>query len=139
MESILVLTHTALAEDCACGPDSALTKASFEAVSAGHELAERLGAPLTVGIVGSEAATSASMLASLGARLLSVTGEMFAHPRYASDAAACEALCRASGATIILAPHSSRFARVMAGVAHRIGGAIDTHVTAIAGTSSIEA
>jgi electron transfer flavoprotein alpha subunit len=72
-------------------------------------------------------------------RLLGVSGEAFAEARYASDAAACEALCRAANTTIVLAPHSSRFARVMTGVAHRLGGAIDTHIAALGGEESLEA
>jgi electron transfer flavoprotein alpha subunit len=40
--------------------------------------------------------------------------------------------------TIVFAPHSSRFARVMAAVAHRLGGAIDTHIAAIGGAQSLE-
>jgi electron transfer flavoprotein alpha subunit len=125
MESILVLTH---ADDSG----SALTKASLEAVTAGKGLAASLNASLTIGIVAVDALRAATALASAGARLLAVFGEAFAQPRYASDAVACEALCRAANATIVLAPGSSRFTRVAAGVAHRLGGFIDTHITAIA-------
>jgi electron transfer flavoprotein alpha subunit len=71
--------------------------------------------------------------------LLAVSGEAFAQARYASDAAACEALCRAANATIVLAPGSSRFTRVAAGVAHRLSGYIDTHITALGGANTIEA
>jgi len=78
-------------------------------------------------------------LATVGARLLAVSGEAFAEPRYATDAAACEALCRAAGASIVLAPGSSRFARVAAGVAYRLGGFVDTHITALGGADTIEA
>jgi electron transfer flavoprotein alpha subunit len=130
MESILVLTH-------ADETGSALTKASLEAVTAGQELAGRLSAPLAIGIVSSGPINLSKGLPS--ARLLAVSGEAFAQPRYATDAAACEALCRAAAATIVLAPASSRFARVAAGVAHRLNGLIDTHITAIGGTTTIEA
>jgi electron transfer flavoprotein alpha subunit len=130
MESILVLTHT---DEC-----SALTRGSLEAVTAGKELASRMGASLTIGIVGGDPADAASKLSSTGARLLGVSGEAFAHARYASDAAACEALCRAANASIVLAPASSRFARVAAGVAHRLGGVIDTHIAALGGLDEIE-
>jgi electron transfer flavoprotein alpha subunit len=78
-------------------------------------------------------------VASTGARLLAVSGEAFAQARYASDAAAADALCRAAQATIVLAPGTSRFTRVAAGVAHRLGGFIDTHITALSGTNSVEA
>ncbi|MGP8253958.1 MAG: electron transfer flavoprotein subunit alpha/FixB family protein [Terracidiphilus sp.] len=132
MESILVLTH---ADDSG----AALTKASLETVTAGKELAARLGAELTIGIVAKHASHAAAQVAAAGTRLLAVQGDEFAQARFASDAAACEALWRAAQATIMLAPHSSRFARVMAAVAHRVGGAIDTHVTAIGGADDVEA
>jgi electron transfer flavoprotein alpha subunit len=122
MESILVLTH-------ADETGSALTKASLEAVTAGQALAASLNAQLAIGIVAADATNLSKSLPS--ARLLAVSGEAFAQPRYATDTAACEALCRAASATIILAPSSSRFSRVAAGVAHRLDGVIDTHITAI--------
>jgi electron transfer flavoprotein alpha subunit len=132
METILVLTH-------ADESGSTLTKASLEAVTAGKELAARLNASLVIGIVAVDAAAAASSLSSAGARLLAVSGEPFAQPRYSTDAAACEALCRAAEATIVLAPASARFARVAAGVAHRLGGFIDTHITTLGGAETIEA
>jgi electron transfer flavoprotein alpha subunit len=132
MESILVLTH-------ADESGSTLTRASLEAVTAGKELAARLSASLTIGIVAVDAAAAATSLFAVGARLLAVSGEAFAQARYTTDAAACEALCRAAGATIVLAPATSRFARVAAGVAHRLGGFIDTHITALGGTETVEA
>jgi electron transfer flavoprotein alpha subunit len=132
MESILVLTH-------ADESGSALTKGSLEAVTAGRELTARLGAELTIGIVAEHAKSAAAQVAGAAPRILAVQGEAFAQARFASDAAACEALCRAAQATIVLAPHSSRFARVMAAVAHRVGGLIDTHITAIGGAANLEA
>jgi electron transfer flavoprotein alpha subunit len=132
MEKILVLTH-------ADESGSALSKASLEAVTAGLELATRLNVPLTIGIVAVNSAIASATLAETGAQLLTVSGEAFAQARYASDAAAVEALCRAAEATIVLAPGTSRFTRVTAGVAHRLGGFIDTHITALGGTETVEA
>jgi electron transfer flavoprotein alpha subunit len=132
MESILVLAHVD-------ETGSALTKASLEAVTAGQELASRLSTHLTIGIVAADPAPTANSLATIGARLLAVSGEAFAQPRYATDAAACEALCRASNASIVLVAAGPRLARVVAGVAHRLGGVIDTHITSIGGISGIEA
>ncbi|HEY1984046.1 MAG TPA: hypothetical protein VGG85_01470 [Terracidiphilus sp.] len=132
MESILVLTHVD-------ETGSALTRASLEAITAGIELSTRLSASLGIGIVAADATAAASALPASGARVFAVSGEAFQHPRYASDAAACESLCRASRATIVLAPSSARFARVAAGVAHRLNGVIDTHITAIGGIAAIEA
>jgi electron transfer flavoprotein alpha subunit len=132
MESVLVLTH-------ADETGSALTRHSLEAVTASKELAAHLGASLTIGIVAADANRVASAVKNAGPRLLAVKGEAFAQARFASDAAACEALCRAAQATIVVAPQSSRFARVMAAVALRIGGVIDTHITALAGAETVEA
>jgi electron transfer flavoprotein alpha subunit len=132
MESILVITHVD-------ETGSALSKPSLEAVTAGKELAARLKASLTIGIVAADATAAGNSLASSGARLLAVSGEAFAQARYTSDAAACEALCRTAGANIVLAPGTSRFTRIAAGVAHRLGGFIDTHITALGGTETVEA
>ncbi len=132
MESILVLTHVDEG-------GAALTRGSLEAVEAGLDLSARLKASLAIGIVAADATAAANALASAGARILTVSGEAFAQARYASDAAACEALCRASGATIVLAPESARMARVAAGVAYRLGGVIDTHITALGGADKVEA
>jgi electron transfer flavoprotein alpha subunit len=132
MEYILALTHV---DDTG----AALTRASLEVVTAAIDLANQLEASLTIGIVGVDATSAANFLASTGARLLVVSGEPFAQPRYATDAAACEALCRAACATIVIAPASARFARVAAGVAHRLDGYIDTHIAAVVAADTIEA
>ena len=97
MESILVLTH-------ADETGSALSKPSLEAVAAGLALAAQLKASLTVGIIAADPVLAANSLASSGARLLVVSGAAFAQTRYTTDALACEALCRAANATIVLAP-----------------------------------
>ncbi len=131
MENILVLTH-------ADETGSALSRASLEAVTAGLEFAARLSAPLAIGIISGDA-SAANSLAATGARLLAVSGEALAQPRYATDAAACEALCRAANASIALMPAGARFSRVAAGVAYRLGGVVDTHITSIGGAEKIEA
>jgi electron transfer flavoprotein alpha subunit len=131
MESILVLTH-------ADESGLALTRGSLEAVTAGQDLAGRLSASLAIGMVAADATAATPVLAGTNARVLAVSGEAFAQARYATDAAACEALCRAAQATIVLAPSSSRFARMAAGVSYRLGGAIDTHITAIATEGSVQ-
>lgn len=132
VESILVLTHVD-------ETGSALSKTSLEAVTAGKELAARLGVALAIGIVAVDATTAARTLANADARVLGVSGEAFAQARYASDGAACEALCKAAKATIVLIPGSSRFARVAAGVAHRVDGCVDTHITSIRAEGDIAA
>ncbi|MDR3764258.1 MAG: electron transfer flavoprotein subunit alpha [Acidobacteriota bacterium] len=130
MEKIFVLTHVDES-------GTALAKASLEAVSAAVELAKSFSAELTIGLLGADVAQAAAQLAGAAPKVLAVTGQAFAQPRYATDAAACEALVKAAAPTIVLAPSTARFARVMAGVAHRAGGAIDTHITAV--SPSLEA
>ena len=121
METILLLAHTE--------PDGALAKPALECLTA----ALALGGPLTVGLVGARVDAAASQIAACGAtRFLAVTGEAFAQPRYSTDAAAAEALCRAAGAAIAMAPSTSRWARALPGVAYRLGGRVDTHATGLA-------
>ncbi|HET9596837.1 MAG TPA: electron transfer flavoprotein subunit alpha [Anaeromyxobacteraceae bacterium] len=124
METILFLSHT--------DADGALPKAGLEALAAAKELAGVLKGTLVAGVFGAQTAGAAAGLAGAGAaRALAVTGPDFADARYATDAAAAEALCKAAGATIVVAPGTSRLARVAAGVAHRLGGRVDTHATAL--------
>jgi electron transfer flavoprotein alpha subunit len=124
-ENILFLAHVSDAGD-------ALSKASYEVLGAVLKLSREIGGRLTIGLIGSNVDASADSIATAGAeRILAVTGPEFASARYASDAAAVEALCRAAGANLILAPATSRFMRVAAGVAHRLNGCVDTHVTSL--------
>jgi electron transfer flavoprotein alpha subunit len=126
METILVLT--------AVEADGALPKAALESLAAAKELAGALaGSSLAVGLWGADVKAAADAVAGCGAaRFLGVAGPEFAPARYATDAAAAEALAKAAGATIVLAPGTSRLARILPGVAHRLGGKADMHVTALA-------
>jgi len=124
MESILFLAHTQ--------PDGSLGKPALEALSGAKALAEGLQATLTAGLIGESVDGAANAIAGAGfAKILGVAGADFAQPRYASDAAAVEALAKTSGATIVVAPGTSRLARVLPGVAFRLGGRVDTHVTGL--------
>jgi len=124
-KSILFLAHVSEA-------GNTLPKASYEVLGAALELTQQLGLSLTIGLIGNEVTEAAETVAAAGAeRILAVAGPDFATPRYASDTAAAEALCRAAGAELILAPSTSRFMRVLAGVAHGLNGCVDTHVTSV--------
>ena len=124
-KSILFLAH--VSED-----GNTLPKASYEVLGAALKLTKQLGARLAIGLIGADVAAAAETVAAAGAeRILAVAGPDFSTPRYASDAAAAEAICRSAGAELILAPATSRFMRVLAGVAHRLNGCVDTHVTAL--------
>jgi electron transfer flavoprotein alpha subunit len=124
-QSILFLAHVSEA-------GNTLPKASYEVLGAALKLTTQLGASLTIGLIGQDVAAAAETIAAAGAeKVFAVSGPDFAAARYASDAAAAEAICRSAGADLILAPATSRFMRVLAGVAHRLNGCVDTHVTAI--------
>jgi electron transfer flavoprotein alpha subunit len=128
MEKILYLAHT--------NPEGALPKTSLEGMTAAMQMKDQLaGSQLTVAVVGKDSDQAATALGGCGAeKFLVVTGEDFDQARYATDAAAVEALCKNSEATIVLAPASSRWSRVMGGVAQRLGGCIDTHITSFEGS-----
>ncbi|HTH46925.1 MAG TPA: electron transfer flavoprotein subunit alpha, partial [Candidatus Limnocylindria bacterium] len=89
-----------------------------------------LGGELTVGLMGSLVQPAADQIAGCGAvRFVGVCGDSFAQSRYATDAAAAEAICRAADAAVVIAPATSRWSRTLSGVAHRLGGRVDTHAT----------
>lgn len=112
----LVLLHTE--------PDGSLSRLSLEALSFGATV---------VGLVGESVQSAADSIVSCGAvRFIAVEGPEFAQARYASDAAAAEAICRAVGAERIVAPATSRWMRALPGVAHRIGAHADSHVAGVA-------
>ncbi len=121
-ESILLLLHTE--------PDGALAPSAFETLTAARALAGNN--PFTIGLIGDNLAHAAHRLAASGAqRFLGVTGPEFSPSRYATDAAAVEAVARAASATLVLAPATIRWNRVLPGVAQRLGGRADTHVTGL--------
>jgi electron transfer flavoprotein alpha subunit len=125
METILFVAHTEA--------DGQLAKPALEALGAAVELAAALGgSSLVVGLYGAQVGAAANQVANCGAAKFSgVAGAEFAQARYATDAAAIETLARAAQATIVVSPGTSRVARVLAGVSHRLGGRVDTHVNSI--------
>jgi len=125
METILFVAHTEA--------DGLLAKPALEALGAAIELAAALpGSSFVVGLYGAQVAPAADQVANCGAaRFLGVTGTEFAQARYATDAAAVEMLVRAAQATIVVSAGTSRVARVLPGVSHRLGGRVDTHVNSI--------
>ena len=120
METILVLGHVEA--------DGSLAKPVLEAIAAAKEL----GGAFSVGLIGGETQPAANQVAGCGAaKFYGISGAEFTQARYATDAAAAEAIARAAGAGIVLVPHTSRWGRVVSGVAARLGGRADTHVTGI--------
>ena len=126
METILVLVHTE--------NDGSLAKPAREALHAAATLHKSLaGSKLVVGLIGDNVQVAAnSIAASPVTKYFGVTGADFAQSRYATDAAAAVAICKAAQATVVVAPATSRWARILPGVAQRLGGRADTHVTGVA-------
>ncbi len=126
METVLLIAHTEA--------DGVLARSAREALHAARMLNKTLaGSNLVVGLVGENVQAAADSIAACPAtRYFGVTGAEFTQARYATDATAAEAICRAAQATIIVAPATSRWNRVLPGVAQRLGGRVDTHVTDVA-------
>ena len=132
METILFLAHTE--------SDGSLGKTALESLTVAKGLAEALGASMVAGFVGENVQAGADCAAGAGAaKVLAVAGADYAQARYATDAAAAAALCKASEATLVIAPGTSRVNRVLPGVGHRVGGAADLHVTAVTGGDGVAA
>ena len=107
--------------------DGKLERLSLECLSAAKELKEKLQLPLVVGCVGRAPVDG---IAAVGAdQYLVVEGSDFQSPRYATDVAAAEALVKQSEPALVIAPSSSRVLRFLPGLATRVGGAVDTHIT----------
>jgi len=125
METILLLVHTE--------SDGSLAKSAREALHAARTLNKGIaGSNLFVGLVGGQVQAAADSIAACPAtKYISVVGAEFNQSRYASDAAAAEAICKAASASIVVAPATSRWNRVLSGVTQRLGGRADTHVTGI--------
>ncbi|HLP03695.1 MAG TPA: electron transfer flavoprotein subunit alpha [Opitutaceae bacterium] len=125
METILFLAFTEA--------DGSLSKVALETLAAAKTLSAAIpGSKLVAGLVGADIQPAADAIAGCGAaRFLGVAGAEFAQSRYATDAAAAEAIAKNAAATIILAPAGSRANRALPGVAQRLGGRVDTHVTAV--------
>lgn len=122
MKPVLFLAHTEA--------DGTLAKSALEALNLALSLRTSVGTPLVLGLIGGSTQSGADAIAGCGAdKIYTITDPALSASRYATDAAALEAICRASGAGLVIAAATARFSRVMAGVAQRLGGRADTHIT----------
>lgn len=130
METILVLAHTEA--------DSSLARSAREALHAARTLNKAIaGSQLVVGLAGERVQAAANSIAACPAtKYFGVRGADLTVSRYATDAAAAAAICSAAQATIVVVPATSRWNRVLPGVAQRLGGRVDTHVTGVAEAGS---
>jgi len=123
MSTVLYLAHTE--------GDGTLHKSALEALTAAKALAEGMGADLAVGVIGADVSAAADSVAGCGAKFYGVSGPDFTDARYASDLAAAEAIAKACDAEIVVAPATSRFSRALPGLAIRLGGRVDTHLSGL--------
>ena len=131
MEKILFLAHT--------DANGLLPKVALETLSAALEIQKGLaGSTLAVGLIGENVQAAADQIATCGAvKIFGVSGTDFATSRYATDVKALEAIGIAAGATIMIAPATSRFSRALPGAAFRLKATIDTHVSGIQFTDGV--
>jgi len=108
-----------------------LPKVAYETLGAATGLARQSRGTLKIGLIGRDVQAAAESVAGTGVSIVAVAGAEFEYPRYASDAAAVEAICRAVSPDIVIAPGTSRFMRVLAGVAQRCKASVDTHITSV--------
>lgn len=111
--------------------DNTLHKSALEGLTLAKGLAEGLGEELVVGLVGADVSAAADSIAGCGAKFYGVSGADFAEGRYASDLAAVEAVAKACDAGIVVASATSRFSRALPGLAIRLGGRVDTHLSGL--------
>ncbi|MDK2955136.1 MAG: electron transfer flavoprotein alpha subunit [Desulfovibrionales bacterium] len=111
--------------------DGGLDRPALEALAAAKTLAESASAEFKVGVFGADVQTAAGIAAGAGAEVFTIQNPELAAPRYATDAAAMEALCKAAGADVVVAAADSRMSRIAAGVAQRLGGKADTQLTGL--------
>ena len=118
MEKLLVLLHTEA--------DGSLGRSGLECLA----LAATLG-KFDLAISGTGASAAAKSAEGSAERVLCVESDEFTVPRSSTDSAAAEALIRTSGATLVLAPGSSRWSRALPMAAARLNGVIDTHAVGL--------
>lgn len=123
MEKILYLTHV--------DQNGNLPKVALEALTGALQVTKDVaGSTLSVGLIGENVQAAADAIAACGAsKVIGVSGKDFATARYATDVKAAEAIVNASGATLVIAPATSRFVRALPGAAFRLKAVIDTHVS----------
>ena len=119
--TVLYLVHT----EC----DNSLHKSALEGLSVAVKLAGDMGCDLAVGLIGADIQAAADSIDGCGAKFYGVAGSGFADGRYASDVAAAEAMAKTCMAEMVVAPATSRFSRALPGLAVRLDGRVDTHLS----------
>jgi len=123
MNKILFLAHTEENDE--------LSRLTLESLTAAKKMSAELNIPLLVGIIGDNIEKTKIIASAAPEAIFTIQGEEFKYSRYSSDALAIETICKEVAPTYIVAPATSRFSRVLPGVAHRLSGEIDTFVSAL--------
>lgn len=123
MSKVLYLAHT----EC----DNTLSRVALETLTAAKNLADGMGAELVVGLVGADIAAAADSIAGCGATFYGVADAMFNDGIYSADLAATEAIAKAVDAEVIVAPATARYSRALPGLAVRLDGRVDTHLSGL--------
>ncbi|RPI02603.1 MAG: electron transfer flavoprotein subunit alpha [Calditrichaeota bacterium] len=126
MDKILFISHTE--------ENGGLSEHALEVLTAAAELANATSSELTIGLFGG---STAAAVKQISGTVFTVEGAEFAVPRYATDAAAAEAIVNAAQATVVVAPGDSRMMRFLSGVAARLNGKVDAHITSITAGAEI--
>jgi electron transfer flavoprotein alpha subunit len=131
MTTILFIGHSE--------PDGCLSRHSLEALAAARSLLDASpGAQLVAAVTGADAANAAAQLSGSGAaRVILVSDPALGQARYATDIAAAEAVCKEAHPAFVIVPATSRWNRVIAGLAHRANGVVDTHVSGLSASNGV--
>ena len=121
--TVLYIAHT----EC----DGTLAKISLEALGAAKSLADGMGADLAVGLIGADVAAAANSVAGCGAKFYAATDPALANGVYGGDLAAAEAIAKAVSPEVVVAPATSRLSRALPGLAVRLDGRVDTHLSGL--------
>ena len=125
METILLLAHTEA--------DGSLAKSAREALQRPRRLHKSLaGSNLIVGLVGERRSGGGEFHRRLSGREIFRRHRRGFRPVALRHGCGCGgSVCKAAQATLVVAPATSRWARVLPGVAQRLGGRAERHVTGV--------
>lgn len=126
MEKILFISDT--------NSQGQLPKVSLEVLAGAKMLAEDLNCgPVLAGLLGGEVQAAADTLAGCGvSQVMAVAGADFSVSRYSTDTVALETIIVKFQPSLIICPATTRLARAVPGIAARVQGKVDTHVSGLA-------
>jgi electron transfer flavoprotein alpha subunit len=109
--------------------DGTLDRATLESLALASQLKSESAAELVIGCIGKQPAEGIGNCKA--DQYMIVSGDSFESSRYSTDVAAAEALLNAAGSSVVIAASTPRIQRFLSGLAARMNGVVDTHVTGI--------